>query len=91
MISAFEDAVRNRKDPFKILNELKRMAAYHFDISIDNISNEDTLFDLGADSLEEIEFVMEIEKRYGISIPDKNLRHIKSIEHFANYIYDIVR
>lgn len=40
----------------------------------------------GADSLEIVELVMELEKHFNISIPDAMIERLKTTQHFIDYI-----
>ena len=44
--------------------------------------------DLGADSLDTVELVMELEEEFDISIPDDAAEHIQTIGDVARYIQD---
>ena len=42
--------------------------------------------DLGADSLDTVELIMEFEKEFGISIPDDDTSKIKCVQDVIDYI-----
>ncbi|MBD5371305.1 MAG: acyl carrier protein [Bacteroides sp.] len=42
--------------------------------------------DLGADSLDTVELIMEFEKEFGISIPDEDAEKIVTVGDAVNYI-----
>ena len=42
--------------------------------------------DLGADSLDTVELIMEFEKEFGITIPDDASEHIKTVGDAIEYI-----
>ena len=42
--------------------------------------------DLGADSLDTVELIMEFEKEFGISIPDDQAEKIGTVQDAASYI-----
>jgi len=44
------------------------------------------LEDLGADSLDLVELVMEMEDEFSISIPDDKVEEIKTVQDTVNYI-----
>lgn len=42
--------------------------------------------DLGADSLDTVELIMEFEKEFGISIPDEDTQNINTVNDVIEYI-----
>ncbi len=42
--------------------------------------------DLGADSLDTVELIMEFEKEFDISIPDENAENIQTVGHAIEYL-----
>ncbi|MCX6822666.1 MAG: acyl carrier protein [candidate division SR1 bacterium] len=42
--------------------------------------------DLGGDSLDQVEMVMECEKKYGIKIPDLEAEKLNTVEEIIDYI-----
>ena len=42
--------------------------------------------DLGADSLDVVEMIMEFEDEFGIALPDEEVSKMKTIEDIVNYI-----
>ena len=42
--------------------------------------------DLGADSLDTVELIMEFEKEFGIKIPDEEAEKIATVQDAVNYI-----
>lgn len=53
----------------------------------DDIKLESNLFeDLGADSLDAVELNMALEEEYGFSIPDEQLKDIKTVKDIVDYI-----
>jgi acyl carrier protein len=57
-------------------------------ISAAEVSLESNLKDLGADSLEQIEIILEFEKEFGISIPEDIGLEDKNLESLCRYIGD---
>jgi acyl carrier protein len=48
--------------------------------------NASFIDDLGADSLDQVTFVMELEKEFGIEIPDEDSRDISTVREAITYI-----
>ncbi len=42
--------------------------------------------DLGADSLDMVELVMELEEAFGLKIAEEEMQHILTVQDIANYI-----
>ena len=47
--------------------------------------------DLGADSLDTVELIMELEKEFGISIPDDQAEKISTVQDAVDYITNNVK
>jgi acyl carrier protein len=46
--------------------------------------------DLGADSLDTVELIMELEKEFNVSIPDEQAENITTVGQAINYLEDQV-
>lgn len=42
--------------------------------------------DLGADSLDVVEFIMELEDQFGIEVPDEDAEKLRTVEDVVKYI-----
>lgn len=42
--------------------------------------------DLGADSLDAVELIMEMEKKFNITIPDEQAEHLRTVGDIVTYI-----
>ncbi len=49
-------------------------------------SNASFTNDLGADSLDTVELIMELEKEFGMSIPDDQAENISTVQDAVDYI-----
>lgn len=49
-------------------------------IDVDRISNEQTLDDLGADSLDAVEIIMELEEEFNVEIEDEACDNLKTVQ-----------
>ncbi len=69
------------------LEKIKAIIAEVLNIDADSIT-EDTTFvdDLGADSLDTVELIMEFEKEFSISIPDDKAEKIATVGDAIAYI-----
>ncbi len=50
------------------------------------ISSASFVDDLGADSLDTVELIMQLEEEFGIEIPDEDAETITTVEAAVNYI-----
>ena len=65
------------------------LTAEHLGIDADSISETDSFKeDLGVDSLDLFELVMELEEEFGIEIPSEDLENLATVADVAKYIED---
>ncbi len=70
-----------------MLTEIKAILAKHLKIDPDTINeNTNLLEDLGADSLDLVEIIMEFETKFGLEIPDEDILKFKTIGDAIEYI-----
>jgi acyl carrier protein len=71
----------------EIFEQVKEVIADRLGVDPDEIKMESRLIeDLGADSLDNAELVMNLEEKFGIEIPDEDQAKIQTIEDIVNYI-----
>ncbi|RVU71638.1 MULTISPECIES: acyl carrier protein [Lactobacillus] len=71
----------------EIFNKIKGLIADNFDIDADKIT-KDTNFssDLDADSIDLVEFILQLEDEFGAEIPDDEAEKIKTVGDAVAYI-----
>lgn len=71
-----------------IETELKNLMAKHIGCSVDKLTdNADIINDLGADSLDTVELVMEIEEKFGIEVSDADAAEkMKTVGEVISYV-----
>ena len=70
-----------------VLEKLIELLCEQLDIEADDVNeNTDIVNDLGADSLDTVELIMEFEKEFEISIPDEDAEKITTVGDAINYI-----
>lgn len=70
-----------------IEERVKRIVCNQMGTSPDKITNETSFVnDLGADSLDTVELVMEFEDEFEISIPDEDAEKIQTVGNAVEYI-----
>lgn len=57
----------------------QRIIAESTENSLDAISPETTLDELGLDSIDLVDLVMEIEQAFSVSVPDEEFENIKTV------------
>ncbi len=60
--------------------------AHILKVSNDTIKEESTLESLGADSLNRVEFVMELEEAFGLEIKDEDAEKLSTVKDAVDYI-----
>lgn len=70
------------------LEKLMKIISHSAGIPIHRINLDDTAKNLGLDSLDYLELIMEIEDEFGVDIPDPIAEEIQkgTIENIADYI-----
>jgi len=63
---------------------IRKILMDKFNISDDDLTNETTNNDMGMDSLDKVEVVMELEKAFGISIDDDS--EFDGLKQLSDYI-----
>jgi len=70
-----------------IFDEIKEIIVDELNISPEKITLEANLAeDLGADSLDAVEVIMDIEDKYGVKIDDETAKSLKTVKDLVNYI-----
>ncbi len=71
----------------EIAKKARELIAESLAVSPDEISPESSFIDdLGADSLDIVELVMEIEKQFELEIPDDEAEKIATVQDVIDYI-----
>jgi|TARA_B100001964_G_scaffold232729_1_gene288911 acyl carrier protein len=68
-----------------IADQVKGLVAKHFDIETEAVKGS-FMEDIGADSLDIVELVMELEEHFELEIPDDDAENIKTVEELITYI-----
>lgn len=70
-----------------VIDDVKKLIASKLNIEVDKLTNEASFArDLGADSLDQVELIMEFEKQFNISIPDDHAEKITTVGEAIEYI-----
>ncbi|MBS6444967.1 MAG: acyl carrier protein [Ruminococcus sp.] len=70
-----------------VFDKVKEIVAEQLDVAEDQITMEAVITDdLGADSLDVVDLVMDLEDAFSIEIPDEAMADIKTIGDIVTYI-----
>lgn len=76
-------------DSIEVYNQVKELVASELKVAQDEISPEsDFTKDLNADSLDVVEFIMALEEKFDIKIPDEDAEKIKTVQNVVDYIIE---
>jgi len=76
----------------EIANRVKKIIADKLGVDESEVTNEANFTnDLGADSLDTVELMMEFEKEFNISIPDDQAENIASVGQVISYLEEHVK
>jgi acyl carrier protein len=66
---------------------IEKIIADQLDVSIDAVTdNKNLMEDLGADSLDTVQLIMEFEEEFEIEIPDDDAEHLTTVGAIKKYI-----
>lgn len=70
-----------------IFDEVKKIIVDELNVSPEKITLEANLVeDLGADSLDAVEVIMNIEDKYGVKIDDEAAKNMKTVKDLVSFI-----
>ena len=70
-----------------ILKQIKEIVVDKLDVNADKITKDAKFIeDLGADSLDTVELIMQFEEEFGLEIPDLEAEKILSVKDALKYI-----
>jgi len=74
-----------------VFDKIRLTLANQFEIDQDEITSDtDIMADLGADSLDLVELISELEDEYGISVTDESIYQCKTVGDLTAYIEDLL-
>ncbi len=78
-------------DRADIYSKVTQIIAHILKISKESVHEQSTLESLGADSLNRVEFVMELEEAFGIEINDEEAEKLSTVDETVNYIQRLLK
>lgn len=70
------------------MQRIRTIVAEKLSIEPQTISPQSTLQDLGADSLDMVEIIMNIEEEFGIQINDEEAEKLHTMAEVVNYVHE---
>mgnify|MGYP001206624928 CR=1 FL=1 len=71
----------------EIISQVKQIISEKLGVSLSEVTETASFVDdLGADSLDIVELVMELEGKFGLEIPDEDAEKIKTVKDAIEYI-----
>lgn len=72
----------------EITKKLKALIAKSLNVPEEEVASDSTLLSLGADSLDNAQTIMDIEKGFDMAIPDTDMEKFTTVETIVDYIFD---
>jgi acyl carrier protein len=70
-----------------IAEQVRKIIAEQLMVDLDEVTDDASFIeDLGADSLDTVEMIMEIEDEFGIEIPDEDAEKIQTVGKAIEYV-----
>lgn len=70
--------------------EVRKLVAKQFGLKVDDVKNESSFIkDLGGDSLDTVELVLEFEDNYHIEIPEQVAENIFTVQDVINFLKSV--
>ena len=74
-------------NPREIEQKVKEIISKKFGVPLDKIEAETRLVeDLKVDSFGAVELMFELEEAFGLSIPDSDIEHVRSVKDIVSYL-----
>ncbi|MCE3231036.1 MAG: acpP [Alphaproteobacteria bacterium] len=71
----------------ELATRVKEIIVKHLDVDKDKVTETASFFDdLGADSLDTVELIMEFEEKFGLTIPDDAAEKLRTVQDAISYI-----
>ncbi|GIW73459.1 MAG: acyl carrier protein [Planctomycetota bacterium] len=76
-------------DAAQVEEKVIRIVCDQLDVTTDKVKRDTNFIkDLGADSLDQVELVMEFEEEFGINIPDEDAEKIQTVGQAIDYVLE---
>ena len=76
----------------EIFEQVKKLVIEQLGVDKDKVALESSFIgDLGADSLDTVEFIMALEDKFNIEIPDEDAEKIKTVGDAVSYVEEKIK
>ena len=72
------------------LQTIKELAATQFGASVESIDETASVDKLGIDSLGFLEFMFEVEDKFGVSVPQESLAGVRTLQELAGVVDNVL-
>lgn len=72
------------------LQTIKELAATQFDTSVEGMDENAPVDQLGIDSLGFLEFMFEVEDKFGVSVPQESLAGVRTLKELAGVVDNVL-
>jgi acyl carrier protein len=70
--------------------EVKKLIAKQFGLKVEDVKNESSFIkDLGGDSLDTVELVLEFEDHYGVEVPEAVAENIFTVQDVIDFLKSV--
>ena len=84
--------IKNSKEMSEIASKVKSIIVEKLGVEESEVTHEASFTnDLGADSLDTVELIMEFEKEFNVSIPDDQAENIQTVGQAITYLEENVK
>jgi len=75
-----------------VFDKIKATLVNQFEVDPEKITRDtDIMNDLGADSLDFVELIMELENEYGVNVTDESIYEHKTVGDIADFIESLIK
>lgn len=75
----------------ELVVQVRQILADQFGLSLESVRGTTNIeTDLNADSLDWVEIIMEVEEEFDISVVDKEVEEVRTVEEFTKYLWSKV-
>jgi acyl carrier protein len=86
----YNDTVENKEDIIVVFERIREMIKEELNVPEEKITMEARLAeDLGADSIDAVELIMNIEDEFNVQVSDEQAQNIKTVGDIVKYVESV--